>query len=249
MRKNQPLKTQLNVYNQFFTNASLIAFLIIGALISSCSVQKRIYRPGYHVEWANANKNINNKNQSMSKKESQQSNELKFAILTQKDDIKESGIIANPIEKINHNEAPIDKSITALVNNIKSTSFFKKKKDENKSEIIRTNQISHENYRSKNNPDNKIKATLTDGGEPKTNGLAIAGFILGVVGLLLSFIGLGIISSILGLIFSAIGLGKINRDPSKWKGKGLAIAGLITSVVAILLWVLLILIIAVAIAA
>jgi hypothetical protein len=61
----------------------------------------------------------------------------------------------------------------------------------------------------------------------RTNGMAIAGFVL-------SFF-----CSPLGLIFSAIGLSQTNRDPSQ-SGRGLAIAGLVISIVstlfALLFW-------------
>lgn len=72
-----------------------------------------------------------------------------------------------------------------------------------------------------------------------TNGFAIAGFVLSLVGLVCcSFV----ICGILGLIFSIIGLNKANS--SNGNGKGLAIAGIIIGGVAILLtiiyWILVI---------
>ena len=72
--------------------------------------------------------------------------------------------------------------------------------------------------------DNKSANNNDNDGEKKFNGLAIAGFVLS----LLWLYGLG---SILGLIFCAIALGKIKRNPEKYKGKGLAIAGLVISIV------------------
>lgn len=67
---------------------------------------------------------------------------------------------------------------------------------------------------------------------PASNGLGIAGFILGLVGVFFSLIPIiGLIAwvlVILGLIFSIIGLVRANRGASH---KGLSIAGLVTSVV------------------
>ena len=57
----------------------------------------------------------------------------------------------------------------------------------------------------------------------KTNGFAIAGFIL-------SFFG-----GLLGLIFSIVGLVQINRRGNQ-KGKGLAIAGIVISAVMMIVW-------------
>jgi hypothetical protein len=59
----------------------------------------------------------------------------------------------------------------------------------------------------------------------KTDGMAIAGFVCGIVGLIVA----GIILGVLAIVFSIISLGHINKDPNK-KGKGLAIAGLILGV-------------------
>jgi|LakMenE01Jun11ns_1017448.scaffolds.fasta_scaffold8823727_1 peptidyl-prolyl cis-trans isomerase B (cyclophilin B) len=56
----------------------------------------------------------------------------------------------------------------------------------------------------------------------KTNGMAIAGFVVALV-----------CCSPLGIIFSAIGLNQIEKDPAQG-GKGLAIAGLIIGVVGLI---------------
>lgn len=64
----------------------------------------------------------------------------------------------------------------------------------------------------------------------KTNGPAVAGFVLGIVGLTVPFLQ---IASLFGLIFSAIGLSK-TRDGSE-KGHGLAIAGLVLSIIAVVM--------------
>ena len=70
--------------------------------------------------------------------------------------------------------------------------------------------------------------------EPKMSGMAIAGFICGIVGLLLVLItGWPFLLGTLGTIFSAIGLGQTSKGK---KGKGFAIAGLITGILAIVIF-------------
>lgn len=59
----------------------------------------------------------------------------------------------------------------------------------------------------------------------RTNGMAIAGFVL-------SFF-----CSPLGVIFSAVGISQVNRDPSQG-GKGLAIAGLVISIVSMVIGIM-----------
>jgi peptidyl-prolyl cis-trans isomerase B (cyclophilin B) len=63
----------------------------------------------------------------------------------------------------------------------------------------------------------------------KTNGMAIAGFVVSLL-----------CCSPLGIVFSAIGLNQINKDPSQG-GKGLATAGLILGIIGLIgsvIWVI-----------
>jgi hypothetical protein len=72
------------------------------------------------------------------------------------------------------------------------------------------------------------------------NGLAIAGFVLGVI----SIVTLGLFGAItgpLGLIFSILGLEKSNRQGRRHKG--LAIAGIVMGGLTTLLWALLIVVV------
>lgn len=75
-----------------------------------------------------------------------------------------------------------------------------------------------------------------------SNGLGTAGFVVGLIGLLFSFIPLiGVVAwplVILGIIFSAIGISKATKGRAT--NKGLAIAGLVVSIaglVVCILWV------------
>lgn len=69
---------------------------------------------------------------------------------------------------------------------------------------------------------------------PTTNGMAVAGFVCGVVGLFL----FGIVLGPLAIIFSAIGLSKSNKEGRPLRG--LAIAGLVLGIVATLGWIIVI---------
>jgi len=65
---------------------------------------------------------------------------------------------------------------------------------------------------------------------PKTEGLAIAGFVSSLAGLFIAGIPLGLI----GVIFGGISLGKMKKEPGKYKGKGLAISSIVIGIIAIL---------------
>lgn len=72
------------------------------------------------------------------------------------------------------------------------------------------------------------------------NGLGVTGFVLGLIGLVLSFIPLiGVVAwplVILGIIFSAVGINKAVKRHAT--GKGLSIAGLVVSVIGLVICIL-----------
>src|SRR5687767_12010570 len=60
---------------------------------------------------------------------------------------------------------------------------------------------------------------------PQGNGMAVAGMVCGIVGLVLFFLGaIGMIVAVLGVIFGVIGIGKSKRVG---RGKGAAITGVV----------------------
>lgn len=72
-------------------------------------------------------------------------------------------------------------------------------------------------------------------GGGRTNGLAVASLVLGIVGIILCFL---FVPWILAIIFGAIAIKQCNADPT-YSGKGLAIAGLVCGLVgmAIVVWI------------
>lgn len=66
----------------------------------------------------------------------------------------------------------------------------------------------------------------------RANGLGVAGFVTGLVGLLLFWVpGLGIVSGALGLILGGVGISTARKDGSS---AGLAIAGLVLGIISII---------------
>lgn len=70
-------------------------------------------------------------------------------------------------------------------------------------------------------------SAVTQPGQPKTIGIGIAGFVASLLGLLVAGLPLGVFAIIAG----SLGLGKIERNPGKYKGKGFATAALIIGLV------------------
>lgn len=73
---------------------------------------------------------------------------------------------------------------------------------------------------------------------PQKNSLAIAGFVLGIIGILTSWLLFGALACIPGIILSALGL---RRSEARGR-KGLAIAGLVLSIIGVLVTVAIIII-------
>ena len=85
---------------------------------------------------------------------------------------------------------------------------------------------------------------LTSQVAPTGNGLAIAGMVLAICAVVLSWLpGFNFVCWILGLIFSAIGLKNANRGAPH---RGMAIAGLVISLAGIVLTIILVVLIGVA---
>ncbi|MDB6122595.1 MAG: domain containing protein [Pedosphaera sp.] len=71
----------------------------------------------------------------------------------------------------------------------------------------------------------------------RTNGMAVTGFIFGILSLLCQICCCLPIFPILGLIFSGIGLSQINNDPSQ-RGRGFAITGIVLSLISLLFFII-----------
>lgn len=71
------------------------------------------------------------------------------------------------------------------------------------------------------------------GGPPRNNGMAIAGLIFGVLGMLQCCTP---VFALLGILFSCLGLYQINRNPTQESGKALAIAGIVTATLGLFLF-------------
>lgn len=76
-------------------------------------------------------------------------------------------------------------------------------------------------------PPPQVAAPSPGAAHPQNHGLAVAGLVCSLVGLVCC----GPLFSTLGLIFCAVALSQINRDPTKWQGAGLARAGIVWALI------------------
>ena len=68
-----------------------------------------------------------------------------------------------------------------------------------------------------------------------TDGLCVAGMVLGIVGLVL-FLAfyISIPCGILAIIFGALGIKRVQAEPTARKGSGMGVAGLVTGILAVI---------------
>lgn len=71
----------------------------------------------------------------------------------------------------------------------------------------------------------------TAGYPRRTNNLAVAGMIMGVLSVLLGWCFFTLVFCVLGLVFSIAALSQIKRNPETESGRGMAVAGIILSVI------------------
>lgn len=114
---------------------------------------------------------------------------------------------------------------------LKKSDAFMVKYPNGQKEVIKDTKEEEKKHESTstNENGNFIEYSNNDGrrGGSKINGLAVAGFIFCLSGIL----------SFLGLILCAVGLSQIKKYPEKYKGKGLAIAGIIVGIIALVIFV------------
>lgn len=69
----------------------------------------------------------------------------------------------------------------------------------------------------------------------RTNGMAVASLVLGIVGVLLQLFG---VVPILAIIFGAVGRGQIQRSGGTEQGEGMATAGIVLGIVGLVVLII-----------
>ncbi len=191
-------------------NLILLVTLIV-TLISSCTVEKRRYMSGYHIE-----KNSNLKTAQKSSKETK--NEQTVEIIKQDETNTFSTEKDGTLIYKDNTSASTDIDANEVVKLSNTTA-----KESKKSEIVKEIAIIKSLFL---NTRNTVESPLN---APKVHWGAIAGLVTGIVSIFIAGIPLGACA----IIFSAIALKKIRESPELYKGKGMAIAGLICGIIGV----------------
>ena len=216
------------------THLLLIAVAIV-SLISSCSMEKRLYLPGYNVEWKKSD--ISKRNMDFA-----------YENLTTKEQA-----VENPqLFPANTDELDMDATLTASNDNslIVSGSIYKQRNVQQSDNIVNAKKEKSTNIlRAKFQDDLTVNTTQKAESGGGANGLAVASLILGIAGIIFLFLPsiafalIALLSSILSIVFGFVALGAIRKnresshDDNKQGGKGLAIAGLICGFLGLFIWI------------
>jgi len=201
--------------------------IFLVSVFSSCTINKRVYRDGYQVEWNHAKNNVKQNDLVKEEAKGLENNspqEVKPEITEQ-----EAPLIAQ-----NQPEAPEVK--TAEVPKKKKGLISRIIKEDTPQEEMRINSGSKA-AAFKSGFKQGLKLMMPDQ-EAHTLHLAIASFVLGIISLF-AYYG-AFVLGLLAIIFGAIAIHKIRKGEGTYKGNTLAWIGLICGIIAIALTVIII---------
>lgn len=178
----------------------ILFFLISLTFITSCTVEKRLYNKGYHLEWRAKKRSGNTP--EISTEPTRKAKDLTVATSTVNPKI-ESILLSSSAESTEG--IPLEQNDVVFYDNASIESSFV--------EVVQPVQ----NVRSVDEDTaQSVKIDEPEGEEVKRDGMAIASLVLGILGL-----------SVLAIIFGAVQLNRIGRDPDSFGGGRMARAGVI----------------------
>jgi hypothetical protein len=213
-------------------NIRICLILLISLFLAqSCTIQKRIDKKGFSLDWNSKNKN--SELGRLNKLKTDESFNENLVTLSEDQNL-------SIIESENANQLEqtlLDVDYTTDGNTSKKTIQNEQKVVEVDDNNSLTGKILITDAKINNE-----SAPITDkenetNDDVKTSGFAIAALVCGILALFTTLIG-SIILATLAVVFGLIAINKISKNPTKFKGKGMAWAGYIIGLVAVLIWTL-----------
>jgi hypothetical protein len=213
-------------------NIRICLILLISLFLAqSCTIQKRIDKKGFSLNWNSKNKN--SELGRLNKLKTDESFNENLVTLSEDQNL-------SIIESENANQLEqtlLDVDYTTDGNTSKKTIQNEQKVVEVDDNNSLTGKILITDAKINNE-----SAPITDkenetNDDVKTSGFAIAALVCGILALFTTLIG-SIILATLAVVFGLIAINKISKNPTKFKGKGMAWAGYIIGLVAVLIWTL-----------
>jgi hypothetical protein len=205
----------------------ILIVLTLIMVLQSCSVDKRVYRKGYHIEW---NSKVPAAAEENTQVASAATNENAPA-----GDILPIENILVPVEAVDEAStltATLDEETVLILKHsiVEVTAPQQPEADTEKAEA----PVQKEVVLKKKPLVSTIKKQLLapdQTGDIRPHWMAILSLIAGILALVAYYgaIPLGI----LAIVFGAIALRRINNDPATYRGRGMAIAGIVCGIVAL----------------
>jgi hypothetical protein len=201
-----------------------LVFFIVSVLMisaSSCSIEKRTYRKGYHVEWHHKKEIEQNCQVDLQTSETagnKQQVQKEQTVVMVKDSLVPSTVVDSPNEHISQEKS------------------FEERLSKQPKQKIRFDAFPVFGQRIYSVDENG--QILEDEEKRKTDGFAIASMVIGIVGWFVPA-ALGLVMCILATIFARIAWHRIRKNPDL-KGKGMAITGFVLGTVGMLIALILI---------
>jgi|GEM_PF-2104149 len=208
------------------SSLTALIFLVFLVFSSSCTIQKRVHLPGYHVE-RHQKKKLQNSGDHLTK-----TPDKKTASVAEQEGV---DITSDSLRGIAHEET---ESTLLITEEAKSSRMLGADDEKNRTEPAEYKDSKSELKKPKAfQPDKVVREAQIDDREMNSSGLA--GFILAVMPIVFSY---AIFALPVALILSIIGLVQTNREPGRYKGRQLYIAGvaiaasMLIGTVLLLLW-------------
>lgn len=226
--------------------SNLFIFISISLLLltSSCSIQKRIYRSGYAVDWKKieTHSDLYTDNQLIKLEEDVLIEDVSTATLVPD----ESHIISDnePLKKVRQDGTYVsdlpDSTECDIIIFENGTEIKVKIKDIGSEKItyikcedesgtvfsVKIDDVSEVKIH-KGSVESNSKTDANDYEKPKTELFGIAGLVCAVIPFIIP------VGGLLAIIFGGISLNRIRKEPHKYKGRGFAIASLILGILQI----------------
>ena len=195
------------IFESKYTTMKKIIFLFAAIVaLSSCTITKRHYAPGYHVEWKKS------KNEFVAPASPSTSAER---ILSEEH--ASNPVTESPVDSYNHLDYRSETAVSPLMNESVETERIS---EQHAMQIAEPFEVPSQSATESNAQPAPEPTEVPIADAPsEINKMALIGFILSMSSFLI------VITALPGLIVSVIGLKQINEG--RGEGKGLAIAGIV----------------------
>lgn len=245
---------------------------VLAFSLSGCKVEKRLHRPGYHVDWHKKARTKSVAERPVQKELAEvQSHPQKKQTLAPEQDINrqaqvDDGLKASVEGEINEIDlSPVQKMlaaqkpcasivlndgfiIRAVVEEINQVEIKYRNCDNQDGPVIFIDRREVDHILFPNGEVEMISGRrdpyVGSRGGGSSSGARTDG--LGITSMIMGIVGIYapfFIFSIMALIFSAVSLGRINSNPDRFKGRGFGTAGLITGIIGLVISIIFLLLV------